>query len=313
MIDLLWDESLNIALHDALGPAVTVLNWLTHLGDGTVLIIAAIALYWFGAAESRRDRAFVIAVGAAAFALAAGVKGIFQLPRPALEFTPAYYPGYTFPSAHAMGAAAFYGSLAVIMESGKRWQRYLVASVLIVVVALSRVTRGVHFLGDVVVGTILGLCLVWIGLRWRQQGSFQPGLVFLLAGMIAVVTIILGSREYVPLAIGAGFGGAAGWWWALDRKTSNSGAAILITGIGLIAGIAIVRTVTAVLGNPIPGAMDPIVFVAEIVAYGILVALVMAVPALAITVEDMPTVRWLQTTLPFRRRQIEMSTAGEQT
>lgn len=306
MVDRLWDDRVNLLLHDSLGPVTSVFDLITHLGDGAFLIVAAVLIYWFGAADNQRDRAFVIAVGTAAFALAAGLKGIFQLPRPSLAFSPTYYPGYTFPSAHAMGAAAFYGSLAVTMRAGKRWQRYLVAALLIVGVSLSRLTHGVHFLGDVIVGAGLGLLLVWIGLRWREHGQFQPGPVFLLAGLIAVVTVILGSREYVPLAIGSGFGGAIGWWATLDRETSENGAAILVTGIGLIAGIGIVRTVTAVISHPIPGAVDPLFFLFEVVAYGVLMALIMAVPAIAVSIEDTPVINRLQTVLPFRQRTVDL-------
>lgn len=306
MIERLWDETINKTLREALGGFADVLDVLTHLGDGPVLIAVAILIYWFGGADTRRKRAFVIAVGTAAFALAAGLKGVFELPRPDLAFTPEYYPGYTFPSAHAMGAAAFYGALAVTMTSGKRWHRYAVAGIIIFLVSLSRVTKGVHFLGDVIIGAALGLLLVWLGLRWRREGIFRPGIVFVFAGMIAIATVVLGSREYASLVIGAGFGGAYGWALVVDRETSQSGAAILVTGVGILLGLGIIQLVMSFLSSPIPGGAGSLVFIAEILAYGLLTALVMVTPAIALTVEQYSFVQTLQRVLPFRRRTVEL-------
>lgn len=306
MTDWLWDTGVNETLRSELLPVVRFFEVFTHLGDGTLLVALAITIYWFGAAESRRKRAFVIAVGTAAFALAVGLKGLFQLPRPALGFGPSSYPGYTFPSAHAMGAAAFYGSLAVTMQAGQPWQRYLAAAVLIIVVAVSRVILGLHFLGDVIVGAGLGLLIVWLGLRWRREGTFRPGVVFGLAGIIALVTVFLGSREFAPLAIGTGFGGAAGWLWVADRETSENGAAILVTGASILLGLGILRGVTALLGSPIPGGAGRLVFVGETIAYTVLTALVMIVPALALLIEDSAVVRRVNRLLPFQRRTLEL-------
>lgn len=306
MIERLWDDTINEALRDTLGGVVSILDLITHLGDGPVLIGAAILIYWFGGADTRRKRAFVIAVGTAAFALAAGLKGVFQLPRPELAFAPDYYPGYTFPSAHAMGAAAFYGALAVTMTSGKRWQRYTVAGVIIVLVSLSRVTKGVHFLGDVITGAALGLLIVWLGLRWRREGVFRPGIVFVFAGMIAIATVMLGSREYASLVIGAGFGGAYGWALVVDRETSQSGAAILVTGVGLLVGLGLIQIVMSSIGSPIPGGAGSLIFIGEVLAYGLLTTLVMVTPAIAISVEQYSFVKALQRILPFRRRTIEL-------
>lgn len=313
MIDRLWDETTNDVFREAVGPLARGFELSTHLGDGVFLIVLAIALYWFGDRGSRRERAFVIALGTAALALAAGLKGIFLLPRPETAFTPEYYPGYTFPSAHAMGAAAFYGGLAVTMRSGKKWQRFLAAGAVIVLVALSRVILGVHYLGDVLVGAGLGLLLVWIGLQWRREGRFAPGLIFLLAGGIALLTVYLGSREYVTLVIGVSFGGAAGWWYASTREQTDRGAAILLAGIVLVVGLVVARVGFAILGSVIPGSAPTAgMFLAEIVVYGVLTAIVMALPALAVVIEDHELVAASQQRLPFRGRRVDLDEIAQE-
>lgn len=309
-VDRLWDDQSNVVIRESLEPLVPVFELITHLGDGAVLLVAGILIYWFGQRTSLRDRAFVIAVGTAALALSAGIKGVFTLPRPELAFAPAYYPGYTFPSAHAMGAAAFYGALAVMMKTGRRSQRIAVASVIIGLVMLSRVVMGVHFLGDVLVGAGLGVTLVWLGMRWREEGQFRPGPMFVLAGIIAGVTAFLGARVFVSLTIGASFGGAVGWYAIANRETSNRGAAILVVGLGGLVALGGLRLVVIPFGVPFPGGGAPLLFIAETVGFTLLTCFVIVTPALAVVIEDHPTVRYLQDVLPFRDRIVELDAAA---
>lgn len=302
----LWSEATVEAVHDAAGSAAPMFDYLTHLGDGAVLLVAGVLIYWFGAEGTRRNRAFVIAVGTAALALSAGLKGVVQLPRPELAFSPGGYPGYTFPSAHAMGSAAFYGALAVTMKRGRPWIRYLVAGTVICVVAASRVVMGVHYPGDVIVGAGLGLALVAVGAWFREEGLFHPGPLFVLAALIAGAAALLGSEVFLALTLGASVGGSVGWYAVRDRETTDVGAAVLVLGAVGVAGILTLRGITAVLGVSPPSATpDAGLFLAEVVGYGLLTAGVLAVPALAVHVEDRPVVRWLQATLPFRGRVVQ--------
>ncbi|AXR76497.1 phosphatase PAP2 family protein [Natrarchaeobaculum sulfurireducens] len=304
--ELLWDSSVNESVRELLEPFITALALLTHLGDGAVLLVLGVLIYWFGALESRRDRAFVIAVGVAALALSAGMKGVVQLPRPEVAFAPAGYPGYSFPSAHAMGSAAFYGALAVTMEWGTRRRRYLLAGSVITIVALSRVVIGVHYPGDVVVGVLFGLGLVWIGVWTRKEGLFEPGPMFALAVVIAGLAVVLGSRVFVSLTLGASIGGLIGWHYVKDRPATQSGAAVLVLGVVAVVGIASLRVVSFQLGLTAPGGtISPVVFLAEVVGYAVLTVAVLVLPWLAIAVEDSPVVRQLQSRLPFANRTID--------
>lgn len=302
----LWSEAAIEEVHEAAGSAAPVFEHLTHLGDGALLLVAGVLIYWFGAEGTRRNRAFVIAVGTAALALSAGLKGVVQLPRPELAFSPGGYPGYTFPSAHAMGSAAFYGALAVSMKRGRPWMRYFVAGAVICVVAVSRVVMGVHYPGDVIVGVGLGLALVAVGAWFRDEGLFHPGPLFVLAALIAGAAALLGSEVFLALTLGASLGGTVGWYAVRGRETTDVGAAVLVLGSVAIAGILTLRGITAVLGVGAPTATpDAGLFLAEVVGYGLLTAGVLAVPVIAVHVEHRPAVRWLQTTLPFRGRVVD--------
>lgn len=303
---VLWDEASNELAREAVGPTAPAFDLITHLGDGALLVVLGVLIYWFGAPDNRRDRAFVIAVGIAALALSAGLKGIFQIPRPELAFSPEAYPGYTFPSAHAMGAAAFYGALAVTMEWGRRRVRYVLAGTLIALIALSRVVMGVHYIGDVLVGVALGLALVAVGIWLAREGVFDPGPTFVLAAGIAVGALLLGSRQFVSLTLGASLGGTIGWYYVRDRSTTDTGAAVLTAGVLALIGILFLRLLPELLGLSAPNvAFNPLVVGLEIVGYSLLTAMTIALPAFAIRIEDRPTVQRLQRALPFRGRRFE--------
>lgn len=307
--NVLWDPSVNGLVREFVEPFAWVFAWLTHLGDGALLLVLGVLIYWFGAPESRRNRVFVIAVGIAALSLSAGMKGVVQLSRPELAFTPGGYPGYSFPSAHAMGSAAFYGALAVTMEWGTRRRRYLLAGSVIAIVAVSRVVIGVHYLGDVVVGTLLGLALVGIGVWSRDEGLFEPKPLFALAVVMAGVAALLGSSVFLTLTLGASIGGLIGWHYVERRPTTRSGAAVLALGFLALVGLGILRFISMRLGVPVPdGTLSPVVLFAEVVGYASLTVAVLILPSVAIAVEDWPVIRQLQSRLPFSGRTIDLGT-----
>ena len=90
--------------------------------------------------------------------------------RPAVAHLDSAPPTSSFPSGHTAASVALYVGLAVIAwsASNRGWLRALatvVAIVLPVLVALSRLYRGMHFPTDVMAGALLGL--VWLALCTR--------------------------------------------------------------------------------------------------------------------------------------------------
>jgi membrane-associated phospholipid phosphatase len=76
----------------------------------------------------------------------------------------------SFPSGHATTAAALAAILVLLYgRKGVPW-----ALVLMVLVGLSRVVVGAHFISDVVAGTLLG----WLGTVWFARFLARRGLVF---------------------------------------------------------------------------------------------------------------------------------------
>ena len=86
---------------------------------------------------------------------------------------------YSFPSGHTAGATVFYGFLAAFLLSHPRaqpWRGWIVAVAvaMIVLVGVSRIYLGVHYLTDVVAALVegvlwLAICLAGVRALWRRR------------------------------------------------------------------------------------------------------------------------------------------------
>lgn len=119
----------------------------------------------------------LIAGGLATAAITHALKSVFALDRPELVLTP---PGsFAYPSGHSSGIVVFYGLIASfiaqVMTPTSRWQIYLAFGVPMLLVALSRVLLGVHWLSDIIGGILLGLAICGLTRtfysRWHEQGK----------------------------------------------------------------------------------------------------------------------------------------------
>ena len=73
---------------------------------------------------------------------------------------------FGLPSGHAQNAVVMWGLLAFY---GRRAWGWVVAALLALLTGLSRIYLGVHFPIDVLAGWLLGLLLLWCGLRWERS------------------------------------------------------------------------------------------------------------------------------------------------
>lgn len=313
----LFDPEVNRAIHEAMPELVIeALGLITRLGDGATLVGVAVLLYWFGSEEDRHKRAMVLAIAVSTLAVVAGLKGILEVQRPLfaaeLAFAPETYSGYSTPSAHSMGAAAVYGALAVVMNVGKRWQRFTVAGALIVLIPLSRVVIGVHYVGDVILGVGIGLGLVVLALRMKNNPVTT---MFAFSLLVALGAFALGSREFTTMAIGASLGGLIVWGLLKHRTANPSGASILLLGIFVLPLIGVFRVLDfliAIEGGIIITGLGTVPFISllEIIGYGLAFGGAIAVPFVAPYVDDTPAVHRLQTLLPFRGREFDTEAVG---
>jgi membrane-associated phospholipid phosphatase len=147
---------------------LSVTRAVTHFGDPLVVTLLAVAVaVWCWLRGRRRDAIYLLAVRAAVVVLGFILKEAVARARPSLPQPVAHASGYSFPSGHALGAAALYTSLAVVAAgwAGRSW-RVALAAVAVVVplaVATTRVLLGVHFPSDVAAGLVLGWAVALLG------------------------------------------------------------------------------------------------------------------------------------------------------
>lgn len=243
--------------------------FVTELGGTTVLMFVLAVLFWCG---RRRRSALVISYAFAGLAFLLSVKTVLGMPRPpedallvALE---SEREGYGFPSGHAFAAAVVYGGLVSAYDRIRDARALLAAGTLVALVSLSRVALGVHYLGDVIVGAVLGVGFV-VAMNRLTRGA--PTVGFAIAVALSVPAIlVVGPTENALL----GLGGSVGGLFATTRLESLPPLrSRLEGGVLVVAGSGFVVTILAV--ESVVSAIEPLL----VVLYAVLLAGVFLAPA----------------------------------
>ena len=133
--------------------------------------------------------------------------------------------GYALPSGHTQNATIFWLYLATLV---RRWWFWLVAGLLVVLVALSRMYLGLHWPQDVLGGFLLGgvfLLAAWGLFRlWDRSGGRLPLWAGLLLSLIGPLVLLLvaqrvatpGTVDTAAHALGVVAGMGAGY--VLERR-----------------------------------------------------------------------------------------------
>jgi membrane-associated phospholipid phosphatase len=115
-------------------------------------------------------------------------KLVFQRARPVVEDPVSKAPGFSFPSGHALGSAAFFTTAVLLLwpiVTSRVWRGVMVtvSVVLVVLTALDRTFLGVHYPSDVTVGVVTGAGLVLASYagyaRWNprdREAAHDPDL-----------------------------------------------------------------------------------------------------------------------------------------
>jgi undecaprenyl-diphosphatase len=125
------------------------LNWPIRV---VVMVLLAVKRRWL------QLSAFALAV-VTSEAMIGTMKALYERPRPLGGLLPTH--SFSFPSGHAIaGAVTAVGIVIVLLPPGpRRWRWELQAAVFAGLMALSRTYLGVHWLSDVIGGTLLGVTL----------------------------------------------------------------------------------------------------------------------------------------------------------
>ena len=165
-----------------------------------IAALATTAIAWW---HDRRSAVvvFVVVAMLGQFLVSNSIKWSVDRTRPALDNLTGY-SGTSFPSGHAVAAAAVWTSVAFLLGRDRSWvvrgALFGIAIFLGVVVAGTRVALGVHWTTDVVVGVVIGwawfaICAVLFG--GRRLRPADPMLGALMSGHRSADNSPCGCRD----------------------------------------------------------------------------------------------------------------------
>ncbi len=141
---------------------------LTHLHDPiTISFMVALMAGYLIQKKRWYDVLTLLLVVPGGMVLNLLVKQVFQRARPIFEQPLTMLTTYSFPSGHVAATTLFYGMLAVLLISKTQTRIktafiILIAFAMIVIVALSRLYLGAHYLSDVLAAFFEGMA--WLAL-----------------------------------------------------------------------------------------------------------------------------------------------------
>ena len=153
-----------VAGHATILAVVKAVTWLGSNGVlwtvvGAATIVLAIRRRW-------RLAIYLLVAGAGALVLDPVLKSLVGRLRPVVAHPVAHGTGNSFPSGHSLGSIVCYGAVLLVFlpATRGRWRRIFVAGVvtLVVLIGISRILLGVHYLSDVLGGWALGI--TWLGI-----------------------------------------------------------------------------------------------------------------------------------------------------
>jgi undecaprenyl-diphosphatase len=150
---------------------------ITLLGTGTVLIMAVtISALFLWLTEHRYSAALLLLATIGAIVLNNLLKLGFGRPRPTVVEWGTHAMSWSFPSGHAMSSTVVYGTVAYLAarmqkRHSHRIATMMLAAMLIVLIAASRLYLGVHYPSDVAAGIIIGAA--WAGFCMATLEALQ--------------------------------------------------------------------------------------------------------------------------------------------
>lgn len=146
-------------------------DWGSAFSDTVTIVIALVLVSGVLAIKFRRwlEPAFVVAAVALETSVFVSAAWLVGRDRPQVEQLDVSPPTASFPSGHTAAAVAFYGALVILvwLHNKSRAARYAAAglgALIPLIVAISRLYRGMHYVTDVVAGTVLGLLSLYLTL-----------------------------------------------------------------------------------------------------------------------------------------------------
>ena len=273
----------------------TVMAAITHLGEETVFMVAALFVFW---CVSKRHGYYLLAVGFAGTVLNQFLKLLFRIPRPwvldsdftIVESARAQATGYSFPSGHSQNAIGTFGGIARFTR--RKWVR-VAAIVAAVLVPLSRMYLGVHTPLDVGVAAVIAVLVFALYPLMERSDSRHGVMGAVLAVMLALAVGYLLFVSLYPFPadvdaanlasgvenawklLGATVGMLVGWWLDVRFIHFDTRAVWYVQLIKLVGGLALLLGIRAALKAPLAAALGA--GAGGAVRYGVMVLFAAAV------------------------------------
>ncbi len=175
---VLMDHRVAVWFHHHATHATThVANAITFFGSVawvTIVSIGVALFFLFRRAWTKLSLLALAMIGGTSLNVV--LKHFFHRQRPILENPLVTLSSYGFPSGHTMGATMLYGLLALLAAKNAKSHRariacLVAACVLILLIGLSRIYLGAHFLSDVLGAIAAGI--VWLTFCWTAVETLR--------------------------------------------------------------------------------------------------------------------------------------------
>lgn len=246
---VLFGEDILNSLHIFAGGWLdSVMLVITSAGSNMFYMLALPVLYW---CWDRKKAVYTGAVFLIGIAVNDYLKTVFDNPRPdpakllpgIAELATRYRPhGPGFPSGHTQGAILLWGSIA--LQSGSRTVKAVCAG-MIILIPYSRLYLGVHYLGDVVGGFILGaacFALIYPSAKLAER-YYHMAHTILLSGLLILIPFIISllvPGKYISTTMGTISGFMIGALLAEDRIRFNPRNGLAATAAKIAIGLSVV-------------------------------------------------------------------------
>ncbi|NPE07564.1 MAG: phosphatase PAP2 family protein [Asgard group archaeon] len=185
-----FSQAINEVLQKLPNWLIVIFQGITFLGDPIIYIVILAVGFWI---YKKRDAIIAMYVLLTSVFLNFFLKTLIQKPRPTESIRIIEEDGFSTPSGHAQNSTAVYGWIMLYFK--KIWL-YIVTPILVFLICLSRVVLGVHYIGDVIIGFLIGAVILialyflmpYI-LKWMENWSDRRKIIVGEAYGVAVFII----------------------------------------------------------------------------------------------------------------------------
>ena len=162
-----FDDATRAAVHTFASPTLTLfMRFMSFVGSTLFLTLATVGvIVWFALRKWGREAKLFALTMIGASLLNITLKLAFKRERPVPFFDLSAPESYSFPSGHSLASCVFFAGLAAILSGRIKRKRtrtimWTTATIMFLLIGLSRIYLGVHYTTDVIAG--FASAIIWI-------------------------------------------------------------------------------------------------------------------------------------------------------